>query len=363
MYRLTWFLVPLLALTAWGDAVAQAPSERDVYSRACAACHAADGRGMPQSMVGFRTPLPDFTDCSFASREPDADWVAIAHDGGPVRAFDRRMPAFGAALTGDEIQQTIDRIRRFCAEDSWPRGELNLPRPLVTEKAYPEDETVFTLAASSRPATAVSGEVIYERRLGAVSQFEVAVPVQARDGAGGWARGLGDVKLAFKHVLAHSHARGAIVSAAAELVLPTGKEASGLGKGTTVVEPFVAFGQLFGSSGFLHAQAGVELPTDTATAGREAFWRVAIGRTFEQPNFGRAWSPMLELVAARELEDGAPTQWDAVPQVQVTLSRRQHVMFNVGVRVPASTRVGRHAQLLAYLLWDWFDGGFFDGWR
>jgi hypothetical protein len=38
-------------------------------------------------------------------------------------------------------------------------------------------------------------------------------------------------------------------------------------------------------------------------------------------------------------------------------------MVNAGVRIPANDRQNRGAALLTYLLWDWFDGGFFDGWR
>ena len=130
-------------------AVAQQPpitprSGAELYRSACAACHGADGRGSQPAAVGFSTPLPDFTDCSFATREPDADWFAIAHDGGPVRAFDRRMPAFGEALTDAELAAIVEHIRDFCGEPRWPRGELNLPRPLVTEKAFPEDEAVLT---------------------------------------------------------------------------------------------------------------------------------------------------------------------------------------------------------------------------
>ena len=34
----------------------------------------------------------------------------------------------------------------------------------------------------------------------------------------------------------------------------------------------------------------------------------------------------------------------------------------VGVLLPATENTGRSARLLAYVLLDWFDGGFFEGW-
>jgi hypothetical protein len=47
--------------------------------------------------------------------------------------------------------------------------------------------------------------------------------------------------------------------------------------------------------------------------------------------------------------------------VQVTLNTRQHVMANLGVRVPLDDS-SRDAEVMVYLLWDWFDGGFLAGW-
>ena len=149
-----------------------------IFRAACAACHGPDGKGQPRSTVGFDTPLPDFTDCSFATPETAADWMAIAHQGGPIRAFDRRMPAFGEVLSDEQIARAITYVRGLCADRAWPRGELNLPRPLVTEKAFPENETVLTTADRRRAMAPRSTNVLlYEQRLGARSQFEVAVPL------------------------------------------------------------------------------------------------------------------------------------------------------------------------------------------
>jgi hypothetical protein len=355
---------PSYAAPPAGQRAAEETTGRDLYRNACAACHGIDGRGVAPNLLGFDTPVPDFTDCGFSTVEPDADWMAVSHDGGPARAFDRRMPAFGDALTDAELLQVLDHIRRFCADASWPRGELNLPRALVTEKAFPENEAVLTTTVRTSGTGLVGNEFLYEHRIGARSQWEIAVPLLLQEGAGGaWDHGLGDIALALKHVLLHSFERGSILSVAGEVVLPTGKESAGLGSGVTVFEPFVAFGQILPSDGFIQFQAGLELPTDAEMAGREAFWRTALGKSFTEGRFGRSWSPMVELLASRDLDDGATVHWDLVPQMQVTLNQRQHLMINAGVRVPLNDRTGRSTQVVAYFLWDWFDGGLLDGWR
>ena len=343
---------------------AQDDGGRELYRAACAACHGLDGRGQPRATVGFDTPLPDFTNCAFATPEPDVDWMAIIHRGGPIRAFDRRMPAFGDVLTDDQIQQTITYVRSLCTDRTWPRGELNLPRPLVTEKAFPENETVFSTTIARGDSATVETEVLYERRIGARMQFEAAVPVAIqKDVTGDWHGGLGDAAFALKRVLFHSLDSGTIVSAAAEVVLPTGEETRGFGSGTTVFEPFVAIGQVLPANAFLQFQGGFEIPWNRDTLETEGFWRTAVGKSFTEHRFGRSWTPMLEITGARALEGGEAADWDVVPQMQVTLSRRQHIMVNAGVRFPLTNRADRDTQFLAYLLWDWFDGGLFDAWR
>jgi hypothetical protein len=326
---------------------------------------------MPQTRVGFDVPLPDFTDCNFAVREPNGDWMAIAHEGGPARGFSRLMPAFGDALTEQELELTLDYIRSFCRSESWPRGELNLPRPLATEKAYPEDEAVITSTVSPEGLASVSNKLIYEKRFGARNQIELIVPFGWSEqlpldalltGDGRWTGGLGDIAVGAKRTLFHDLRRGSIFSVAGELALPTGDRRKEFGRGTALFEPFVAFGQLLPSNFFLHSQAGVELPFDTNRAGREAFWRVAAGRSFDAGRFGRTWSPMVEVLGARELKTGERNAWDVLPQMQVTLSRRQHIMMNFGVRIPITEFGPRKTEVLFYLLWDWFDGGFFQGW-
>jgi hypothetical protein len=72
---------------------------------------------------------------------------------------------------------------------------------------------------------------------------------------------------------------------------------------------------------------------------------------------------MLEVVSERDFEDAARANIDLVPQFQVSLNRRQHVRVNVGLQLPATNTAGRSKQLVFYLMWDWFDGGFREGWK
>ena len=143
--------------------------------------------------------------------------------------------------------------------------------------------------------------------------------------------------------------------------MPTGKEEDGFGSGSTILEPYAAFVQLMPGDAFLQTQVLAELAVSGPVEDEVAL-RALLGRTFTEGEFGRAWSPMIELLASRELVTGADVTLDVVPQIQVALNTRQHILFNVGVRVPAANRQDRKPQIVMYLLWDWFDGGFLDGW-
>jgi hypothetical protein len=357
--RLVWCLVALGTCGAVLDASAQTRTGREIYQATCAACHGSDGSGAPAVESNYPLVPPDFRDCNFSTREPAADWVGVSHHGGPNRAFSPLMPAFGEALSRQEIELAVSHARSFCTDEAWPRGELNFPRALVTTKAFPEDEAVLTVIAADG---AVRNTFVYERRVGPRSMFEVIVPLAFSERTpGDWTGGVGDLGFAVKHVLVANEARGSIVSAAAEVLVPTGSTERGIGSGTTVVEPFVAVGQRLPGRAFFQAQAGGAIPVDRARTD-EAFWRLVAGRSFRRGEFGRLWAPMVELLGSRELTSGAATHWDILPQLHVTLSTRQHIRASLGVRMPINERTGRSTQVLGYFLWEWFNGGLRTGW-
>jgi hypothetical protein len=342
-----------------------------VYTEACASCHGTDGAGALPSHVAFDVELPDFTDCNFATREPNTDWYSVAHQGGPTRAFDEMMPAFGDALSEQELHKALQHVRTFCDDDAWPRGELNLPRALLTEKAYVEDEAVLELGTTLDRPVEVDGTIVFETRLGARGQFELVVPFGVRErekgewgpeDEGGVSEGIGDIALGGKYVLVHSLDAGSIFSAAGEIFLPTGDELDGYGKGTFAFEPFLAYGQIIPVVGFVQLQGGAELPFETSRGEIEIFGRGAFGKTFRPGRFGRMISPMVEISGKGAVEEGATIDWTFVPQIQVALSKRQHVLWNIGLALPLNDLENRDYTLLTYILWDWFDGGFFEGW-
>ncbi|MCF8031705.1 MAG: c-type cytochrome [Desulfarculaceae bacterium] len=361
-----------LAMPASGGSATQGgafpTSGKALYQKACMACHGPDGKGEPAERLGFEPLPPSFTDCSFATREANRDWLKVSQEGGPARGFNRIMPAFGGALSKEQLVAVINYTRHFCRDKRWPRGELNLPRPMFTTKAFPEDEAgIQSVYDTSDPGGSVKNKVFYETRIGPRGQLEITVPynwVEVSDPGGGttWQNGLGDSAISYKQVLYASLDTGAIVALGGEVILPTGDQDKGLGKGTSRFEPYVAYGQILPAQFFFEFQGGGAIPYDGAKANEEVFGRLAVGRCFYTGQYGRRWTPMVELLASKEMVSGEDTQWDVAPQFQVTLSARQHVRLGLAARIPLSQTDTRDVQYGLYLVWDWFDGGLFEGW-
>ncbi len=344
---------------------ADAKKGEQLYKAACVSCHGPKGQGTPQTIAGFKQPdsFPDFTRCDQTTAEVNSAYKAVIVHGGPHRGFSQIMPAFGEALSSEDIDDLIAYLRHFCRKRNWPRGELNLPRALVTEKAYPEDEEVLSTAVNVQGAPGNESHIIHEQRFGVNNQIEVDVPIQFQNQNHVWYGGVGDATLAVKRVMYSNLNSGSILSLQGGFLIPSGNRSRGFGSGTTTFETFAAFDQLFRSNTFIQTQFGADLPFHTNIAPQSLFFNSAIGQSFAgDHHLGRLWSPMLEFVATRDLMTGARTDWDIVPQMQVTISRRQHIRGDLGLRIPVTDTTGRQKQIVFYLLWDWQDGKITEGW-
>lgn len=349
----------LLVVLACCARTADARNGRAVYEANCAACHGTDGRGETAREALLPVHPPDFTDCKFATPEPNRDWLATTHEGGPARGFDRLMPAFREVLSEEDITEVVKYLRSFCKDSSWPRGEFNLARPFFVEKAFPEDEAAVGFEGSRSDAT---WTFFYERRLGARWQVELTAPViYSEQMSGGWAGGIGDIAFSLKRVLVASLDTRTILSAAVEVATPTGDVGKGFGGGTTMFEGSVMAAQLFPHGAFLQLQGGVGVAYDRQYPD-EIFGRAVVGAELVPIRSGRMFTPMVEVTSARELEEDAKTELDICPEIQITLSARQHIRALVGLDAPITLRDERDIAGLFYVLWDIADGGLLEGW-
>ena len=338
-----------------------------VWNTGCIACHGADGKGAPETSTVFLRPdtWPDMTRCDQTTPEPDSAYKAVILHGGRGLGFSQIMPAFGDLLTNQQIDDVIAYLRTFCKNDHhFPLGVLNLPRALATEKAFPENELVVSSVAGVSGPASWTTDIIHEQTFAGKNQLEVDIPVNYAQLDGAWTSGVGDITVGLKRVLFSSIDRGSILSVQGSVLLPTGDSNRGFGAGTTQFEPFAAYDQLLTNRSFVQLQLGADLPVDTSSAPRSLFFRSALGGSWAQDHgLGRLYSPMAEFVAKRDFITGASTAWDVIPEMQVTLSRRQHIRGAIGYRKPITDVSGRPPQIQFYLLWDRAEGHFWDGWR
>lgn len=337
---------------------------RILYAAGCVACHGASGEGAPKTSTEFKRPstFPDFTKCNQTTPETDEEWKAVIVHGGPARGFSTIMPSFSGVLSSDQIDDLMGYLREICTNPSWPRGELNLPRAIVTEKAFPEDELVLYAHDNATGPPNWTMHAIHEEVVSPRDQIEVDGPWDLQRVNNSMENHIGDMTFGLKHVMFSSLRTGTILSFQGGVIPPTGSKKLG-GNGTTVFEPYAALDQLFRTNIWIQFQMGADLPRHPKITPQSMFYYTAVGQTWSPDHrLGSQWSPMVELLANRNLQDGAKTDWDVLPELQVTLSPRQHIRADFGVRQPFTDTTGRKTQLEFYILWDWADGRFWEGW-
>ncbi len=331
-------------------------SGKEIYEQACASCHGDDGRGAAVG-TAIAVPLPDFTDCSFATREGDGNWLYLVQYGGPELGLSPQMPAFGDVLTAEQRRLVLNYIRGFCTDSRWPRGELNFRRSLFTTKAFPEDEVILTQDYTQGRAGIHdwTTELSLEHRLGPRGEVELAVPLGIHDvHRGATTAGIGDVTLAYKHVLYADLLRRAIFSVGSDLVVPTGDRGRGLGTGTVSFEPALLGGKELGGVVIQTEVRGIA-PVDENRASRGVRYDLALG--YPLSPLRRAWVPAVEFEA---LQDVTANQHEVfvTPEIYAGFSRRGHLAAALGTQVPIEGN-GRQFdyRIVAFVLWDYADGG------
>ena len=117
---------------------------KDIFRAACAGCHGPDGKGAPDTQVGFEKPetFPDFTRCDQTTPELDVDWKATIRDGGHGRGFSPIMPSFrrrvdpAADRPGDRVPAQLLPERSVAARRTEPAARHH-HRKGVSRKTRP----------------------------------------------------------------------------------------------------------------------------------------------------------------------------------------------------------------------------------
>jgi mono/diheme cytochrome c family protein len=331
----------------------------------CARCHADDGSGQVNEPTITVEPM-DFTDCKIASAETDADWERAIAKGGLGVGLSSQMPAFEDSLSGEQIRAFVSHMRTFCNEPGWPSGNSNFPRPILTEKAFPENEFLILPAVShwnEDPAPSITEATLvalYERRIGRRSMIEIEVPMVGSNALTAWTSGIGDVAVAFKHAVfatAGDPRKGSpprIVSLGLEVVLPSGDRFKTHGSGTTTFEPFVSAGMML-HRWYVQGELRVELPVDRLRADRALVYRTYVGRdTSLAPN---AWTIGVELTGVGHYRLlGVTTNVVALtPQVRKGLTGTGALAAAAGVTLPINKRDAQGVKWVGYLLWEYLE--------
>ena len=327
---------PTLLLVLAVLAQSPAASGDSLYRAWCARCHGADANGSAAASVRTEVPPADLASCAVSAAEPEDQWVGIVTRGGAAYGLSLDMPAYGESATPEQIRMVVRYVRSLCRERGWPPGELNFPRPFLTEKAYPENELVVIAEGRGQ-------ELIYERRVGRRLQFEAAFSTvfDSLD------RPFDHATAAVKYNVWHSLARRALASVGLEASPPLGR------RDRWELEPFIAIG-FERPDVIVQAEALAGWEETAGIAGGSL--RLAGGRE----TGGGRFVPMVE--AGWEWARGAPGVLTLYPQTWIRLSRLGHVAGSFGAGIPVNGPDRGQVTLTAFLLWDFGDGSLFRGW-
>lgn len=330
----------------------------EVYRVNCATCHGPAGSPDANSeLVKSLGVMPaNFSDALFNSREPASTWKMVIIHGGVEMGFSEMMPAFGAALAEQDIDNVLAYIKTLGGEHDYPDGSLNLLLPIRTKKAFPEDEWVWKQRYTGKDGdNAWKNTLEYEFRVGKRGQgiFEVTYEVEGNQSE------FGHFEPGFKYVLKHDAHAGFILTGAAQVGVPLNSGAN------WEFLPYLAFGKILSEKFTLQGSGRLVLDLEDSDKGKAEFASIV---HYVHTDRGRAVFPGLELVAEVPFERGSgpnradSVQWSVIPQARIGLNKRGNIALNAGVELPLNDDYRYDWRVYVYFIWDFADGGLFEGW-
>ncbi len=305
---------------------------REIFEKNCIMCHGEDAKGTGQLAAALPVRPANLTDCRLTAEDPVEVVEGIIRHGGPYAGRSSVMPAFGSALTDDEIADIARYVKSLCADPDWVPGELNFPRPLITDKAFPEQEMIVggRFGRNGKNVSEYFGRLEY--RVNGLTNIEIiSRALSINPNIGPTESGLGDTSLSVKRVVAFSPRYRALASVGMELTLPTGSNRRGLGDGSVVFEPNLRAGVDWKQI-VVQAAGALIFPERSSNINSMAKLDVAIGRYYS-PDPRLYITPMIEFNTITRISGPATgeTKSAILPQIRV---KWLVWALGVGVQVP-----------------------------
>jgi mono/diheme cytochrome c family protein len=330
----------------------------EIYAANCMACHGAKGSPDPDSALvkNLGVTPANFSDALFNSREPASTWKMVVTHGGAAMGFSEQMPAWDKALTEADIDAVLAYVKTLGGEHDYPDGALNLFLPMRTKKAFPEDEWVWKQRYTDRDGDNQWRNTLeYEWRIGQRFQgvMEASHLVQGSNST------FDVFEPGFKYVLKHDAQAGFIATLGGNLGVPlrNDREWEAL--------PYLAFGKLLNEDWTLQSSARLKLSLEDSDHSSAEFGAVV---HWVHTNWPRSVFPGLEVVAEVPFERGTgnprpdAVQFTVLPQARIGLNKRGNIALHVGLELPVNDTYRYDWRAYAYFIWDFADGGLFDGW-
>ena len=330
----------------------------EIFQVNCATCHGPAGSPDANSeLVKSLGVVPaNFSDALFNSREPASTWKVVITHGGPSMGFSEMMPAFGSTLSEQDIDNVLAYVKTLGGEHDYPDGELNLFLPIRTKKAFPEDEWVWKQRYTGQDGdNAWKNTLEYEFRIGQRAQGVLEVTHEVE----GSQSDFGHFEPGFKYVLKHDRRAGYILTGAAQVGVPLNSGAD------WEFLPYLAYGKLLSEKWTLQSSGRLVLDLEDSDKSKGELAGVV---HYVHSDRGRAVFPGLELVAEVPFERGSgpnradSVQWSVIPQARFGLNLRGNIALNAGLELPLNDDYRYDWRLYVYFIWDFADGGLFDGW-
>jgi cytochrome c oxidase cbb3-type subunit III len=105
------FLSWSLAVSSW---LLAAEKTASLFQELCSVCHGVGGKGDGPSARGLEPKPADFTDCKAMAKDSDDVLLRIIKGGGQSVGRSSVMPAWGEALSAQQIDELIKFIRGLC---------------------------------------------------------------------------------------------------------------------------------------------------------------------------------------------------------------------------------------------------------